>query len=64
MAKYSTTSPEAPKIRPAQSNKPDKHGSVPAEPNETPSSDGPLETEGGHRSPLNGRFESDHRPSR
>ena len=45
--------------------KPDKPMKSPEKPAQTtPESEGPLETDGGRRSPLNGRFEADHRPSR
>ena len=45
--------------------KPDKHVKSSDEPVETtPESEGPLDMEGGRQSPLDGKFEADHRPSR
>ena len=43
---------------PAEPDKPDKRKELPE------SADNPAETEGGVRSPLDGKFEADHRPSR
>ena len=46
---------------PAQAGKPDR----PDKRKDLPeSADNPAETEGGVRSPLDGKFEADHRPSR
>lgn len=50
---------------PSTPGKPDQHVKSSEESVETtPESEGPLDTEGGRRSPLNGKFEADHRPSR
>ena len=56
------TSPGKAPVRPrplSKPGKPDKHPDDPAD-----SAANPAETEGGVRSPLDGKFEADHRPSR
>ncbi len=57
MSKSPTQQP-APASSSTKQSKPDKSRELPE------SADNPAETEGGVRSPLDGKFEADHRPSR